>query len=318
MTVSIESANINKIRLAQQVGNPSAPATGFDYLFVKSDGQLYIENPAGDILGPMGVANIGNISGRLTLTSGTAVTTSDVTSATILYFTPHKGNLTYLYNSAIWVPHTFNQKQLSLSGLTSGTSYDIFLYNNAGTLSLEAVAWSGVNTRATALVLQDGVYVKTGELTKRYIGTIRTSNTGQCEDSISNRLVWNYYNRAIRRMFVSATNAHAYGTAAWRSWNNNAGLRVGFVLGLIESPVIGSIYAEHKDSGQAGIGLDSTTSVSFVGSTPYIEATVNLGIGGIGTVFPSSAGYHFAQAVEYGWAAGSDFSSFNITLSIDG
>lgn len=30
--------------------------------------------------------------GRLTLTSGTPVTTSDVTAATTIYFTPYKGN----------------------------------------------------------------------------------------------------------------------------------------------------------------------------------------------------------------------------------
>lgn len=57
--------------------------------------------------------------GRLTLTSGTPVTTSDVTAASTLYFTPYGGNKITLYTGVYWQPFTFTERSLALSGLTS-------------------------------------------------------------------------------------------------------------------------------------------------------------------------------------------------------
>ena len=42
-------------------------------------------------------------NGRLTLTSGTPVTTNDVTAATTIYYTPYKGNAIQLYNGTNWI-----------------------------------------------------------------------------------------------------------------------------------------------------------------------------------------------------------------------
>jgi len=54
--------------------------------------------------------------GRLTLTSGTPVTTSDVTAATSVYYTPYVGNKISLYNGWEWIFHEFSELSLSLSG----------------------------------------------------------------------------------------------------------------------------------------------------------------------------------------------------------
>lgn len=48
--VNIGAANIAKIRLAEQGSDPAAPASGFAYLFVKSDGQAYLGNDGSSIL----------------------------------------------------------------------------------------------------------------------------------------------------------------------------------------------------------------------------------------------------------------------------
>src|SRR5262245_45446838 len=136
--------------------------------------------------------------GRLTLTSGAAVTTSDVTGAGTLYFTPFGGSRVALYDGARWRLHSFSERSLGLT-LTSGKNYDVFLYDNAGTLTLElSSAWTNDTTRATALATQNGICVKSGAPTRRYLGTLRASGSNVTEDSLSKRFLWNYGHRCLR------------------------------------------------------------------------------------------------------------------------
>jgi hypothetical protein len=106
--------------------------------------------------------------GRLTLTSGTSVTTSDVTGAGTLYYTPDVHNLIRLYDGTRWKLHTFTERSLALT-LTASRAYDVFIYDNAGTLTLElSAAWnSDGTTRTDALTTQDGVKVARHHLRQR-------------------------------------------------------------------------------------------------------------------------------------------------------
>lgn len=171
--------------------------------------------------------------GRLTLTSGLPVTTSDVTAATTIYYTPFIGNSIALYNGTAWVYYSFTERSLSLSGLTSNKNHDVFIYDSSGTLSLEAVAWSSDSARATAIVQQDGVWVKSGSATKRLLGTFRTIATGQTEDSKAFRYVSNAQNQVARPMaVVEAAGSWTYSTAAWRPANANVFNRLGMLACL--------------------------------------------------------------------------------------
>jgi hypothetical protein len=85
-------------------------------------------------------------SGRLTLTSGVPVTVTDVLNAATIYFTPYIGNIIALYNGAKWLMHQFVEIPLDISGLAANTLYDVFIYNNAGTLALEALSWNPPST----------------------------------------------------------------------------------------------------------------------------------------------------------------------------
>jgi len=244
--------------------------------------------------------------GRLTLTTGVAVTTSDVTAATTLYFTPFRGNQVGTYSGSAWSVNSFTEKSLSLSGLTANTNYDIFIVD--GTLALEAVAWSNDTTRATALVLQDGIYVKSGATTRRYLGTIRiTGSTGQTEDSEASRFVWNYYNRVLRSMWEQdpATSGWVYSTNSYRYANGNSANVVKFVIGLIEdicdisyaSPIIMNTV---NGEAEISVGLDGTTPLNKM--TGY-GANKNSGSVAITpqvmwTGYLSSPGYHFFSALE--------------------
>jgi hypothetical protein len=176
--------------------------------------------------------------GRLTLTSGTPVTTADVTGATSVYFTPYGGNRVGLYTSSQWKLYTFTEVTLALGTLTNDLPYDVFLYDSSGTLTLEAVAWTSKTARATALTTQDGVLVKTGSTNKRYLGTFHTTATTTTEDSFAKRLLWNYYNRvprALRRL--ESTGSWNYTTLTWRQANSSTSNQVAVVIGVAESPV---------------------------------------------------------------------------------
>jgi hypothetical protein len=83
----------------------------------------------------------------------------------------------------------------------TNTPFDVFAYLSSGAPAIECLAWTNDITRATALTRLNGVLVKSGDPTRRYIGTGRTTGTsGQCANSVTRRLLWNYYNRT--RMIV--------------------------------------------------------------------------------------------------------------------
>ena len=203
--------------------------------------------------------------GRLTLTSGTAVTTGDVTAAGTIYFTPYKGNRVALFDGSKWKVYSFSELSLALT-LTSGSVYDVWLYDNAGTLTLETLVWTNGTTRATALAKQNGVYAKTGALTRRYLGTICASGTDTTEDSFAKRYVWNYYHRVRRPgRAVEATTSWAYTLATIRQANNSTANQLDFVIGVAEVQVFAevSVFAANDGAGRnfsVGIGEDSTTA----------------------------------------------------------
>jgi hypothetical protein len=256
--------------------------------------------------------------GRLTLTTGVPVTTADVTAATTLYFTPFRGNWIGTYDGAAWSISTFAEKSISLAGLTASLPYDVFIVD--GTLALELLAWTNTTTRATALVLQDGIYVKSGATTRRYLGTICiTATTGQCEDSLLRRLVWNYYNRVERPMrAIDTTDSWTYGTASWRQANAAAANKVELVSGVSEdlarAEVLSRIGTNSGLAGAVGIGLDSTTANSAQLLTDIATGGASVTdsvMGGAKYRGYPGVGYHYLAWLEYARAGTVNFGGDN-------
>ena len=256
------------------------------------------------IAGASGTTWNGVCNGRLTLTSGLAVTTADVTAATTLYFTPYKGNQIGTYSGAAWTVSTFTEKSITLASLTANSNYDCFIVDS--TLALELLIWTNATTRATALVDQDGVWVKSGATTRRYLGTIRiTGTTGQCEDSLLRRLVWNNENRLIRQMrVVDATDTWTYGTNAYRQARASAANQVDYVCGLSEDRILADLmagsYSDAAASTIPGIGVDSTTANSAqIAARTYGVGTSGTRLNGLANYrgFPG-IGYHYLAWLE--------------------
>jgi hypothetical protein len=256
--------------------------------------------------------------GRLTLESGVPVSTTDQTAKTSVYFTPYNGSLVSLYDGTRWKMYSLTERTLALGTLTSGLNYDVFLYDNSGTLTLEATAWTNDTTRATALTTQDGVYVKTGATTRRYLGTFRTTSTTTTEDSGGGvttvvggkRFLWNRYNQEWRHINVhDTTDSWASGTSGViRQARATAGNKVEWVSGDASTPVDAFLLAPYEARGTTtlgavGLGLDTTTAFSGVWSEFYNANTLTL-IGpntGKYTGQPG-LGYHYLSWNEQGFS----------------
>lgn len=244
--------------------------------------------------------------GRLTLTTALPVTTADVTGAGTIYYTPYGGYRIALYTGTVWAIYTLTEISLVLT-VTSGKNYDVFVYNNAGTLTLElSAAWTNDTTRADALTTQNGILVKSSATTRRYIGTIRASGANTTEDSFAKRFVWNMYNRVNRPLRVmETTDTWTYTLTTVRQANASAANQLALVCGVAEDAIaIHVMVCGYGDvSGgviSIGIGDNVTNAIaswciqssqSFSTST-YIDTAV-----AFGTVIPA-AGYQFYAWVE--------------------
>lgn len=167
---------------------------------------------------PSGSGFIDNMvnGGRVTGTSGAPV--SDTANATSIYFTPFKGNAIALYNGTTWNILTFSEITVPLTGLAAGV-YDVFAYDNAGSVAVELLVWTNSTTRATAIVKQNGVDCKSGQTSRRLIATIRLTATGTTQDTVGQRLIVNVNNRVERILRArDTTNAAIYTTAVWQEY----------------------------------------------------------------------------------------------------
>ena len=257
--------------------------------------------------------------GRLTLETGVPVSTSDQGAKTTLYYTPYIGETIALYDgSSAWTLITFAELSLDASGYDADSNYDIFCYNNSGTATLEGVKWTDAATRATALTRQDGVLVKTGATTRRFIGTVRTLSDTKLYDQENARLIWNMYNRVPRRLFVVNTTGHYYNGSP-RLWNNSAANNsLYFVIGQAQT-----IMAQAQTTQKAG--ADGYYANTFIYSDTSDRVTDDIrnynnqyiAASGVG-VTTFAEGFHYIQVYEYGNHASSNFSKFWMSAIVEG
>jgi hypothetical protein len=256
--------------------------------------------------GGTAAANTGLCQGRLTTESGVAVSTSDRTAQSTLYFTPYQGNRVALYSGSAWGEYALTERSFVLTGLTSGKNYDVFLYDNAGTLTLElSAAWSSDSARTDALILQDAVWVKSGATTRRYIGTIRTTGTTTTADAANQLFVWNCYNRVSRTLRRTYTTTYTYATNTIREQNGVTTERLEFVRGLNEDGVLLSLATrlENPNAGTAsisvGFGFDSTTAFDTETAIAQARLTDFMYMGAtLAAVKRPAAGYHYVTMLE--------------------
>lgn len=295
---------------------PSPPATGQPiYIWYETDtGDTYIYDTSWHLLtsgGGGGTVLVNTVNGRLTTESGVPISNADRTAQGTIYFTPFRGNQIALYDGAAWQLVSFAELSLALT-VTSGNNYDVFVDYNGGTPQLAlSAAWTNDTTRADALALQDGVYVKSGATDHRLVGTIRASGANVTADSEANRYVWNAYNRVPRSMraALETTNSWTYTTATFRQANANTANQLNYVVGLAEDAVEVDVYAIHANSvtliaATAGIGINSTSvNSAHLFGIQHVNTT-NYGITAKYRGTPATVGYNFIAWLERSVATG--------------
>ncbi len=253
---------------------------------------------------------------RLSASISGSIPTADVTSTSVLYLQPHNSTSIALWDGTDWRLNTVGRQldgsipQLSLSGLTAGKNYDVFAYRNGIAVALElGTAWTSDTARAVAIVRQNGVYVKSGDPTRRYIGTFRATSATATVDTARQRFVYNENNQ-VRRFLLYQLNIASYtwnsATTTIRQANAQTGTnsyRVEFVMGNSEyfetrletvwtAATVGVAYY-----GQ--IGIDSTTV-----NSGWYNSVTNYGKSGQGTICNCSyagvlaTGYHSVYWLE--------------------
>ncbi len=250
-----------------------------------------------------------NLPGRLTLETGVPISTTDKTAKTTLYYTLTgvNGSRLPLYNGTYWQTYVLSADlSITMVGLTASTVYDVFVYDNNGTPTLEVLAWASTTARATALTKQDGLWVKSGAATRLYLGTILIDAAGgACTDAVSRRGVYNAYNRIGRQILTyNSTASWTYSTAAWAEYNSGTGqVRGEFVIGL-PGKSIASVNFARSSSGSgsnyylgAAINATNTANVMDVYYLNQAELIDRLSNYMLGTTL--SIGYNYLTQVHY-------------------
>jgi hypothetical protein len=189
--------------------------------------------------------------------------------------------------------------------------------NTSGSQSGVHTAWQS-RQRGTAVTLQDGRYCKSGDKTRLYLGTFRTTSTTTTEDSAGGtasqvggkRFLWNYYNRVERlAAVIDTTDNWNYTTATIRQANAAAGNKVEWVIGLVEEAlhahlIVTAYMGNNSSGGKVGVGADSITAFSGL-SAGVFNANAGATYAAASGAYRGlpSIGYHFYAWCEAGAGA---------------
>jgi hypothetical protein len=209
---------------------------------------------------------------RLTLTSGVAVTQSDVAGATSIYLTPVGGGTIPSWNGSTWLLRPITELTLALnsnSGHTgyhqSGRNFDLFHFVDSGGVdrlgtgpswNAGAVAGSdsarGTGAGSTEIQWVKGIPTNKNSISIRFgtgsgdvatvaanratcIGSFRATANGQASDTRARRLLYNAHIQQTRPMFRTdpiGGVSWPYSAATWRQANANAANQLEVLAGF--------------------------------------------------------------------------------------
>lgn len=297
------------------------------------------------ISGAGGVAAISAPQARLSLVAGVSVPESDVAGAASIYLVPTGGNRVPIYSGSQYISESI------AAGLTldldsnsghagyhqSGKNFDLFAVKDGAVVRLvSGPAWTGDTSRGvgagtTELEMFEGFFVNKNAISVRhglnagdvislparrgtYLGSFRAVANGQASDTVAQRLLFNAFNPAIRKIFAGvplATPSYAYSASAWQSLNN-LGLKVEVLMGLTGRHVSARFGAQVANSTgtirvvRVAIALDNTSPADGIQTTAVASSAV---------VSPYAfyegapgLGYHYLMPIE--WGGGADVQTW--------
>lgn len=299
---------------------PIGNGTNYTAAAITAGTGITVTNGSGSItIASSASVDNGTCQGRLAFASGTPVPTTNTDASTIVY-TPYVGNRIALYSGGAWSVLTFSSASLDISALSQTPGYDVWAYNNSGTVTLDYTAWSSSTARSTQLAYQDGVLVKNGDATRRYIGSFYKSTATNTPSTVQQRYLWNYYNRVAFDMFSQEGGAsHTYSTATWRQWNNSSSYRLEYFVGVLEDAPTFSIFGGVSGTGDPRISLafNSTTSPTPSAGMYCIGTALSGGISMTarrGT--ETTLGYNYVTALQYTGSGTGTYDKLQLTGTV--
>ena len=205
--------------------------------------------------------------------SGIPIPLISYSSVGTIYITPYQGNYTSLWDGSSWVAMTGTEASIvltdNLSLYATNTVHDVFQYISSGAIAYETLAWTNATTRATDLAIYDGVYCKSGDKTRRYIGSFSCSTglNGRTEYVFGGAsvqaqiLIYSAYRKyAVTTKYTDYTDIWTYSTASYRAANGTVNGQHRIMLGLPTVVTARYSIVQTGGSGEVSIGVDSTTT----------------------------------------------------------
>jgi hypothetical protein len=222
-------------------------------------------------------------------------------SATSIRLDPQDGNTIWVYMGSNWKRRIIPSAGISAANtsvyvngtsgqnLAANTQYFVYLFDNAGVLTID------FSTTAPAVDTVSGLKIKTGVATRLLVGMVRTNASSQFADSAASRTVISWYKR--RAIQATGTALSSASTSSTSYVELQAAAQVKFLSWAeeaIEAIFIGNAYMDA--TGRVfynQVTLDGIVTVigALVAGTSY----ANLGqhsasCGGYATV---TEGYHY-------------------------
>jgi hypothetical protein len=271
--------------------------------------------------------------GRLTLTSGTAIPTTDVVSATTVYYTPAVGRFVPIYNGSQFITtdmlaelsQATTDATKSPAAAVANSVYDVFVWSDSGTMrATRGPPWSSLTVRGTGVGTSElqniaGILVNKNAITNgpaanlgTYVGTFLADGSAQVNLKFGTSAVgggaavigiWNAYNQApVAAIVRDTTSTWSYQSATVRNADNSTGNRVSFVTGLATVSIDVAYQcrvnytATANSTGQIGFGMDASGydfAAVYVSQSSGVSQTLTA----VGA-YKGVLGVHFIQAVE--------------------
>jgi len=227
---------------------------------------------------------------RITLQAGTPIMTSNVTSASTVIVTLFNGNLISLWTGSAWQTRTFSETSISISGFAANSVWDVFAFWTGSAVSFETLIWTNQTTRATAVTLQDGVWCKSGDKTRRYVGSFGTTGvTGQTEFVITadaatrntSILIFSASNQARAQVLSNISiGSWTYSSTTIRPIGNLTAFNVQMLSGLVGNTAEIDLQASGTDTGNASSNAQFAISTSSSAFSPGTSGVITTEGGG--------------------------------------
>jgi hypothetical protein len=286
--------------------------------------------------------------GRLSLTSAVPITITDVTAATTVFLTagqaPVSNGINLIQNISAQLSIALDSNAGHTGYHQSGNNFDVFKFIDNGLVRIgtgpswasgavagsNTVRGTGAGSTAIQYLGNTGAQVNTNPIVLRwgnaalsfttvpvsqavYLGSFRTTADGQTEDSVLNRLLFNAFDIAERKLLKQYTGASTpYSVGAWQQAYASATNQVTVLLGVTGTLVSMDVEDITVSSSttpritHAGIGIDSTT-VNSADITSYNSPTTTVAANNVASYKGSPGlGFHTIAGLQYGSSVGGD------------